>query len=398
MQRCIYCPAQFDEAPKEHVIHAFLGARWKDGRLICEACQSAFAGGIDTVLAERLQPFRLLLGIEGDHGGTGKPLKNLAVTSGETIDLGPRGEPRIVRPSVKIAEEGDRHLVQVKIGREKDLGWALNEVRKELPDAMLDPEQIKKLAVKKKERLDGEVTFDLTLGGLDFFRAVLKCCTNLFAAHNADARNAFLEPAFDPVREFVRNGTGQMGDFGRWFTSGNPLQLPRRGPAGQTIMLTTRGGLIEGVMEFFGNLPFAVRLTTAYEGPPIRCAYMVDPYREANPAEQRLTGDELAMFDHHLPVFEEQSPGNNVVVQGAWDVALNRFMTHYTERENEDKVQKATDEARSIDSRLAAMPRDQVVEMMRRKVNERFEWFEKTGDATGITVIGTKAGKGTNPS
>ena len=193
MQRCIYCPTEFEDAPKEHVIHAFLGARWKDAKLICPACQTAFADGIDAALAQHVQPFRLLLGIEGDHGGTGQPLKNLPVTSGETIDLGPRGQPRLVRPHVNITEEGDRHQVQVKIGREKDLGWALNEVRKLLPHAKLDPEQIKKLGVEKKERLDGEVKFDLTLGGIDFFRAVLKCCANLFAAHDPAARAAFVE-------------------------------------------------------------------------------------------------------------------------------------------------------------------------------------------------------------
>jgi hypothetical protein len=146
MQTCIYCPNSFEDAPKEHVIHAFLGTRWKDGKLICPDCQKAFANGIDKVLAQRLQPFRLLLGIEGDHGGTGEPLKKLPATSGETIDLGPRGQPWLSRPHVAISEgpEGS-HRVQIKIDRERDLGWALSEVRKQLPFAKLDQEEIKKL-------------------------------------------------------------------------------------------------------------------------------------------------------------------------------------------------------------------------------------------------------------
>jgi hypothetical protein len=41
-------------------------------------------------------------------------------------------------------------------------------------------------------------------------------------------------------------------------------------------------------MRFFGQLPFAVRLSTASAGPPIRCAYVVDPSRKVEPAEQRL--------------------------------------------------------------------------------------------------------------
>jgi len=191
------------------------------------------------------------------------------------------------------------------------------------------------LGVDKKERIEGEVTFDLTLGGIEFFRAVLKCCANLFAAHDPAAREAFLDPAFDAVRAFVRDGTGQMGDFARWMISPGPLELPKRGPADQTINLTTRAGSVEGLMRFFGHLPFAVRLATNYAGPTIRCAYVVDPYRETNPAEQRFSGDELARYDEHIPVFAEQSSENNAAVQAAWRAELIRFMDHYTERENE---------------------------------------------------------------
>jgi hypothetical protein len=397
MQQCVYCPTEFDEAPKEHVIQVFLGTRWKDGKLICETCQTAFANGIDKALAERLQPYRLLLGIEGDHGGTGQPLKNLPVTSGETIDLGPRGQPRIVRSVVNVTEEGGRHQVQVKIGREKDLDWALSEVRKQLPHAKLDREQIKKLGVPKKERLDGEVKLDLNLGGADFFRAVLKCCANLFAAHENTARAAFLGPAFDEVRAFIRDGVGQMGDFARWITSDAPLDLPKQGPADQTIVLTTRDSSVEGVVRFFGHLPLAVRLTTSYPGPPVRCAYVVDPYREVTPAEQRLTGDDLAQYDERIPVFTEQFPGNNALVQASWDAGLNRFLAHYTERENEETVQKVVKETIRQDPRAAAMARERLVEMVRGLVRKRFERFEQTGDASGITVIKTRSINAASP-
>ena len=389
MQRCIYCPTEFEDSQKEHVIHAFLGARWKDGKLICPACQTAFADGIDVALAERLQPFRLLLGIEGDHGGTGHPLKNLPVTSGETIDLGPRGQPRLTRPHVNITEEeGGRHQVRVKIGREKDLGWALNEVRKQLPHAKLVADQIKELGVKKIERLDGEVTIDLALGGIEFFRGVLKCCANLFAAHDLAARAAFLDPAFDRVRAFVREGTGQMGDFARWMISDAPLELPKRGSVDQTIILTTRAGSVEGVMRFFGYFPFAIRLATNYPGPAIRCAYVVDPFREADPAEQRLSGDELAKYDDHIPVFLEQSAGNTTAVQAAWEAGLNKFMAHYTERENDSTVWKIVTEV--VGEQADPKMREHLAEKVRKLIRTKFVRFEKTGDATGITVLKTR--------
>jgi hypothetical protein len=75
-------------------------------------------------------------------------------------------------------------------------------------------------------------------------------------------------------------------------------------------------------------------------------------------------------------------------VQAAWDAALNRFMAHYAERENESIVQEATDEAIRRDSHIATLPREKVVEMLRGLVQKRFDRFERTGDATGITTIG----------
>ncbi len=395
MHRCIYCLKEFEEAPKEHIIHAFLGARWQDSSLICKSCQGAFGRGIDTALEEGLRPFRVLLGTKGDHGGTGKPFEKLKVTSGETIDLGPGGEPKIVRPFVQIVEhDGNRH-VRIRVGREQDIDWALHEVEKAIPGATFDHQRIKSIGTKSRERLDGEVAIPVCLGGLDFFRAVLKCCANLVAAHEPRARRVFFEAPFNAVRAFVEAGTGHMGDFARWLTSSEPLQLPKRRFADHVIMLTTRGASVEGVILFFGHFSFAVRLATVYAGPPIRCAYVVDPYREAVPAEQRLSGDELDSFEETLPRFDEQSPHNNVVVQAAWNSSLNRFMAHYTARINEETVQGAVDEVRKLNSRAAALPREQVVELVRRKFSERLERFRMTGDAEGITVVKTNTGGST---
>jgi hypothetical protein len=399
MQRCIYCRTNFEKAPKEHIVNAFLGARWKNGTLICQDCQSAFANGIDTALYECLQPLRLLLNIEGDHGGTGEKLTDLPVTSGGTVDLGPGGTPIIRKPHVAITESPDGHRnASIKIGREQDLNWALSILREKIPDVMLDVEAIKQLGVKKNERLDGAVTFDVTFAGAEFRRAVLKCCANLFASHDEAGRIAFLTPAFDAARAFVHNGTGADGDFVRWVISDKPLELPNCGPADQSILLTTRNGSVEGVIRFFGQLAFAVRLTNNYAGPPFRCAYVVDPYREADPAEHRLRGEALARYDSETPVFLEQSSGINAASQVAFVQALHRLLGHYSERENEKIFQEATNAAISQDARFAALPREQVVEMMRSLAKKRFERFEQTGDATGIITVGIKLPKREPPA
>lgn len=73
----------------------------------------------------------------------------------------------------------------------------------------------------------------------------------------------------------------------------------------------------------------------------------------------------LTQYDDQIPIFAEQSPGNNAYVQAAWDAALNRFMAHYSERENEATVQKVVDESIQLDSRIAAMDRKDAEEMVR---------------------------------
>jgi hypothetical protein len=69
---------------------------------------------------------------------------------------------------------------------------------------------------------------------------------------------------------------------------------------------------------------------------------------------------------------------------------LNRFTDHYSDRENEATIQVATDEAIRQDARIAAMPREKVFEIMRSLIQKRFDPFERTGDATGITTVGIK--------
>jgi hypothetical protein len=188
-----------------------------------------------------------------------------------------------------------------------------------------------------------------------------------------------------------------MADFARWVISPAPLNLPIRGSADQMIILTTRGNSVEGVIRFFGQLSFAVRLATNYTNAPIRCAYIVDPYREADPAEQRLNGDSLTQYDDQIPIFVEQSPGNNADVQAAWDAALNRFMAHYSERENEATVQKVVDESIQLDSRIAAMDRKDAEEMVRKLIQKRFAEFERTGQTDKLTVLRTRTGDGIKP-
>lgn len=180
-----------------------------------------------------------------------------------------------------------------------------------------------------------------------------------------------MRSAFDPARAFVHSSVGDMGSFVRWTVSESPILVPRKGEADHAVILTTQSGCVEGCVQYFGNLVFSVRLACSYVGPEIGCDYIVDPYREANPAEQRLSVTDLAENRIDIPQFSHQSTTNTSRVQAAHSAALNRILSHYVRRQNEDVVQKATDDARRSDPQLANLPREQVEQYVRRKINER---------------------------
>ncbi len=189
----------------------------------------------------------------------------------------------------------------------------------------------------------------ITLGGLNFFRGILKSCCNLVAAHSEYGRHVFLGTEFDDVRAFIANGEGTMEDFARWMVSPSPLSVPRIGSADHSIILTTRDSQVEGTVTFFGDVSFSVRLCQTFDGQAIRCGYIVDPYLVASPAEHRLNESDVSAIESDLPRFSEQSTVNNAVVQYAWHAALDRILGRYVERENEITIHQGADELRKQD-------------------------------------------------
>ena len=233
----------------------------------------------------------------------------------------------------------------------------------------------------------------ITLGGRDFFRGVLKSCCNLVAAHKDIARSVILDSAFGNVRNFVLNGDGDLEDFARWMVLETPDSIPELGTADHSIILTSRGMSVEGMVTFFGGVSFSVRLCQSYNGPAVRCGYIVDPYRESNPAERRVIGREVQAFESSLPYFSEQSAVNNASVQNAWRASLDRILGKYVRRENEFTIEHAADALMQSDFRLAAMPRSKVIDLARKAFEDRRQRYEQTGNSEGMTFWGLRDGE-----
>ena len=246
-----------------------------------------------------LRPIRNLLSTRSGRGEDAPTLKRLEAASGEIVDLEPGAKPRLNRPVVEVKPHasGTGHEVRIEIGTEKHIEWALAELRKKLPGAAnaITADMIRQHGKRGKGYIQGPVKLQIVLGGSDYARGILKSCFNLLAAHGGPA----LDACFDPLREFVLNGNGASENFLRWPTCASGV-LPQLGPADHFLGLVSRENRVEGVVQLFGGILHSVCLTKAYAGPALKLGYLVDPLREADPAENRnpqFLDDSILVFD-----------------------------------------------------------------------------------------------------
>lgn len=301
MPRCLYTLTQFESANAEHILQNFLGARWRSNSIVCDEQQAIFGSTIDSALEKGLRPIRNLFGTRGGRGESGPIIRKLRASDGELYDLEPGFRVRLHQPIVKTIEltEGQR-IAELLLGSSKHLDWALSILRREVPDLSVD-KSILRDAAKNVPLPDSTVQLSLCLGGEDYFRGMLKSCFNLLGVKYP---TLVYDPCFDGVRNTVRFGGGDFHKFIRWVPTVEPINVPRLGPIDQAIFIVSRGSSVEGVVQFFGEIIHPFQLTDSYEGEPIRCGYVVDPFRGAQPAETRHPE-----FDEKsIPVYEDQSP------------------------------------------------------------------------------------------
>lgn len=326
MPRCIYSNEEFAESTGEHILQNFLGARWTSNEIVCNELQANFGETIDVALERSLQPIRNLFGTRGGRGGVGPILRNLESTSGELLDLEPGLRPRLRRPIVTVTDRPDgRRDVRMQLGVMGHLGWALNMLREQIPDLAVDENVLRTLGRAVESYIQGTVQLEVGVGGDNYFRGMLKSCFNLLGVVNPDACHS---ASFNDARSFIRNGSGQSPSFVRWILAPERLNIPRLGPIDHAILVTTRGTSVEGVVQFFGDIVHSFRLAEKYDGDPIHCGYIVDPLREADPAETREPEFETA----DVPVFVEQSEINTPEVQAAFYERLQRIMETFYDR------------------------------------------------------------------
>jgi hypothetical protein len=333
MFHCIYSLEDFEIADGEHILQNFLGARWTSHEIVCNELQSQFGTTIDAALEEGLKPIRNLLGTLGGRRDAGPPLRNLPATTGEILDLQPGAKPRLREPVIQEHPLPDGRIqVKAQLGKRNHLNWVFAKIREKYPNAHIDEAQAASSARAVRGFVDGSVTLSVDLGGDDYFRGMLKACFNLLGV---TYRHIVFQPCFDPVRKFIKDGVGRSARFIRWVEFSERLATSQVGPADQAIFIVSREKSVEGVVQFFGDIVHAFQLTDAYDGPPLRCGYVVDPFREAQPAEDRNPSFE----SQNIPEFPKQALTNTAAATRAFRARLERIVTLYYERSQRQMIE-----------------------------------------------------------
>jgi hypothetical protein len=327
MYTCIYSRSQFVSAHKEHILQNFLGARWASPAIVCDEVQQRFSTSIDKALETGLKEYRILLGSEGGRGGEARPLRT-ETTVGRNVLVQPGGGAKLAEPRV-VPDPGKPDHFGVEMGSARDAGWAAKKIRDLYPN--IDMQQLtttlaQALKAPPPARVDptDRLHLKVFLGGDEFFRGALKAIFNLLGVN--DTKLA-LHPIFDPLRTFILEGTGSSRSFVRWPVTG-PSGLPRLAEFDHFISVFSRGEHIEAFAQFFGTMHWTFRLASGYTGPEFCCAYLVDPIREAEPAEDRSPKVSVGMF---VP-FNAARPENDEDVRRHFRAQIEAFLRAHLDR------------------------------------------------------------------
>lgn len=348
MHTCIYTRKTFTESTGEHILQNSLGARWTSEKIACNEIQKIFGESIDSDLAEGLSPFRTLLNTGDGRKGSVPSINNIESSDGHQYHMGPGGRPILAKPAIDATKDAEGKIqARIMVAREKDIPWAMHELNKLFPKAKFNAEQVGAL-IKGTGYVDSSLKIQIKIGGQGFFRGLCKAAFNLLGESRPEIA---LNPCLDRCREFIAYNKGISDDFIGWVPSPDPLPLPRLANSDHFIGVWGRSGKINGIVQFFGNLPFMVHLGAGCNVPDFEISYLVNPNRDTTPAESRnikFSPDQLPRFDDCA-----HKPGPTV-----WPVYTEHFSRII--REHQSRARSAA-VGEIVESVLGSLPESHII-------------------------------------
>lgn len=165
---CIYCKTAFSVACDEHIIPNFLGGKKKSFNIVCDKCNDIFGRTIEVEISKQLNTLRVIFGLLSSRGRKAPPVKKIKLKDGRTVNLIHGGKPVFPVPIIekKLLPDG---TIQIKAfaGSEKQF--------KQITEGLKRKGDIKDITkVKGQEYIKEYLTFNLSVGGLDFFEPLRK--------------------------------------------------------------------------------------------------------------------------------------------------------------------------------------------------------------------------------
>lgn len=191
-------------------------------RAICTACNNRFGGSIDKAFAEQAAHFRNMFQMPSGSGKRPPGLRNVDVIGGEKLDLLPDGTPQQrSKPFQVTKNESGSFDIAISVR-------SLDEVARFVPDIAAQTGKSVDEIWKALEGTEATViskpagvqNFQLSFGGTDPMRSIVKTCLVLLATSvGSDALKG--EP-FAAARALVMNG-GDEFNLARCVIDGRPM-------------------------------------------------------------------------------------------------------------------------------------------------------------------------------
>lgn len=224
MAHCLLCPNPLDASVKpEHVWLASLGGRKTTRRALCSSCNQVLGSGPDKVLAESVAVLRNLMNFPSNKGGDPPTIKGQ--TFGTTpATIKPGGIPVLQGgPPFTIAKLADGKFdVQVQATSEEHLQRIIPDLARALnmPEADVRM-QLGAGDIRHVTQRIGTQHHELSLGGTEVMRSMLKTCLTLWADRHGSEE--FDKPGYADSKQYVQQGGDALA---RAVSKIDPTPLP----------------------------------------------------------------------------------------------------------------------------------------------------------------------------
>ena len=252
---------------KEHIIPNAIGGLKKVKGFLCHICNTDTGDEWDVELAKQLNPLSLFFSINRDRGTV--PSQQFPTESGRSFVLNADGSLGLPKPKYEKTTHENGVRISINARNMDEARKMLKGVARKYPQADID--DLLKNAKSKSEYCDEYMQFNLSLGGLDAGRSLVKSTLTLI--HSA-GKNPF---ACEKALDFLKSENAEPC-FGYFYDK----DLVQNRPVGVPIHCVyveadPETKLIKAYVEYFGVLRVVCCLSNQYDGETYSCGYSLNP-------------------------------------------------------------------------------------------------------------------------